>query len=69
MTTQTPQSLVGQHVYIIGEHPWAGERGEIIGWDAGMLLFKVRIECDDAMNGHECFADIEHLRRDRRHYE
>ena len=67
-TTQADVKL-GDRVKLAGDHPWAGSSGEVVA-DAvpvgmsGTPMFRVRLERDDAMDGHECFAERRHMRKE-----
>lgn len=46
--------IVGRHIKIIGDHPWAGESAEVVGFDPRIGM-RVKLLRKDAMYGHECY--------------
>ena len=47
---------IGQTVRIHGDHPWAGESAEIIGFCFLRLMYRLRRNREDAMDGHQFYA-------------
>lgn len=69
----TPDFKIGSPVEITGDHPWTGERGVIVAFERSpadrflgckdpAILARVRLKRDDAMDGHECYAEQQNLR-------
>lgn len=47
--------LAGDHVKLLGDHPWAGSTGTLVRFETyglGWLGWLVKLE-----NGHSCYAD------------
>jgi len=49
------KDIIGRKIRLLGDHPWAGESAEVIGFDPqfGMRVKLLRM---DAMYGYECFV-------------
>lgn len=55
----------GDQVRVIGDHPWTGERGEIVSGPSGMLrLYRCRLVRDDALASREFYASARELELD-----
>ena len=54
--------MVGKHVNLIGNHPWAGETGKIKSYEKmgvlPLMAYKVMLQ-----NGIECFAKPELVKK------
>ena len=64
--TASARFPVGTQVILTGDHPWAGEAGEIVGYEVlGMFPHEPARPRVRMQNGEECFATApeRHLRR------
>jgi hypothetical protein len=57
----TDMPKIGDRGTIVGRHPWAGSKGEVVRVETIRIMPSkgplpvVRLERDDAMDGHEAF--------------
>jgi hypothetical protein len=60
--------MTNRRVQIIGDHPWTGFYGTVVGIDkpsVGILPAMLRVKLEpgqDCPDDHECYADLKNLR-------
>jgi hypothetical protein len=45
---------IGRHIRLLGDHPFAGDSAEVIGFDN--IGMRVKLIRGDAMHGHESYV-------------
>jgi hypothetical protein len=60
------QKIIGRRVRLRGDHPWAGESAEVVGFNDAIGM-RVKLLRMDAMYGYECYVtDPKQFREERK---